>query len=130
MTEPAGYDVRVHIASSDVPLHPAAAPATQPARRVQTRLLNETVDDTNPVRPLLPDDGDRICAWVQVTGGDVYLCVSQSDASQATPAGSILPSANTGPWPVRGQGALWAAQVTAGKTCVISVSADYGSVTS
>lgn len=93
--------------------------------RVRTRFLGETVDDTNPVRPLLPDDPDRLCAWIQASGGDVVLCASQADAQQSPPAGAVLSAANTGPWPVRGEGALWAAQKTAASTCVISVTADY-----
>jgi hypothetical protein len=94
--------------------------------RVRTRFLTETVDDINPVRPLLPDDSDRVCARIQATGGDVVLCASEADAQHAPPQGSVLPSANTAPWPVRGQGAVWAAQKTPGTSCVISVTADYG----
>lgn len=124
--QPAGpVPVPVHIAgiSAEVTLG-QAAPA--PGRdRIRTRFLTETVDDANPVRPLLPDDSHRAGAQIQATGGDVVLCASQSDAQQAPPQGSTLPSANTAPWPVRGQGAVWAAQATSGDSCVISVTADY-----
>lgn len=101
-----------------------------PHDKIRTEFKTETVDDANTVRPLLPDSPDRVCAYVQVTGGDVYLCDSESKAKQAvnqsnSEVGSILPSANTAPWPVRGQGAIWIAQVTSSKTCVVSVTADY-----
>jgi hypothetical protein len=114
--------VSVHVAS--------AAPGVSLGRaragdRYRTRYLTETVDNSNPVRPLLGDDPERARAWVQATGGDVVLCASESDAGQTPPNGSVLPSANTAPWPLRGQGAVWAAQKTAASTCVISVTADY-----
>jgi hypothetical protein len=227
--------VRVHLASSDVQISQQAPP---PGRdRVVTRFLTETVDNTNPVRPLLPDDPHRVGAWLQATaaaasvnangtqtsaaagtvitsaaapagtytvswsvvltgtlaandeqnmglyvggtlvatainginagtieaqppvtvvvpaggaiiavkainlatvasvyqasfaatpaGAGVVLCASQPDAQQTPPQGSVLPSGNTAPWPVRGQGAVWAAQNTPGTSCVISVTADY-----
>lgn len=94
-------------------------------KRVVTAFGAETVDNVNPVRPLLPDNPDRICAHVQVTGGDVWLCDSESRAIQAMPLGAVLPAANTGPWPLRGQQAVWVAQHTADKTCVVSFTADY-----
>lgn len=122
--------VHVHIASADVPLvTPAAAPA--PRRRIRTRFLTETVDATNPVRPLLPESDDRVIAQLQVTGGDIYLCDSEHAAIQAvgtaaSEQGAILPSANAGPWPISGGAAIWAAQVsTATSASVISVTADY-----
>jgi len=116
------YDVSVHVAS----VAPGVALGRAPAGdRLRTRYLTETVDNANPVRPLLGDDPGRACAWIQATGGDVVLCASESDSGQVPPAGSVLPSANTGPWPLRGQGAVWAAQKTAAATCVISVTADY-----
>ncbi|MGH3121722.1 MAG: hypothetical protein ACRDND_11960 [Streptosporangiaceae bacterium] len=126
MSTPAGTQpvpVPVHLTSIGVGVQLGQPPPA--AGAVRTRFLTETVDDANPVRPLLPADDARECAWLQATGGDVYLCASESDATQATPAGSVLPSANTGPWPARGQGAVWAAQATSGDSCVISVTADY-----
>jgi hypothetical protein len=125
--DPAGEitPIPVHVTgvSAEVSLgHAAPRPGPD---RVRTRFLTETVNDTNPVRPLLPDDSDRVSAWVQATGGDVVLCASQSDAQHAPPQGSTLPMGNTAPWPVRGQGAVWAAQAAAASSCVISVTADY-----
>lgn len=121
--------VHIHVASMapEVTLGQALSPRRD---QIRTRFGTETVDDTNPVRPLLPDHPDRVCVYVQVTGGDVYLCDSESKASQAADAaasglGSILPATNTGPWPVRGTQAVWAAQVTPSKTCVVSFTADY-----
>ncbi len=223
--------VRVHLASSDLEIGAQAAPRPRPDRIV-TRFLTETVDDTNPVRPLLPDDSDRAGAWIQASGGaaaaqtggkaavaagagaaalpstasltrfdvtftaattaagtitvskvsngnytydvpvgatglsvsypgtglapsgggptvtvagvgaaitgdisvfgtlpatagDVVLCASEADAQHNPPQGSVLPAAGTAPWPVAGQGAVWAAQKTPGTSCVISVTADY-----
>lgn len=116
--------VPVHVTgiSAEVSLGQPAGPRRD---RIRTRFLNETVTDTNPVRPLLPDDPDRVIAYIETTGGDVYLCGSQSDASQSPPAGSVLPTAFTSAWPIRGQGAVWIAQKTAATTCVVSATADY-----
>lgn len=128
MTTPAGMDpvpVIVHGLSAEASASIGTPTPPRPVRPVRTRFLAETVDDINPVRPLLPADPDRVCAWIQATGGDVVLCASQPDAQQSPPQGAVLPSANTAPWPVAGQGAVWAAQKTAASSCVISVTADY-----
>jgi hypothetical protein len=89
------------------------------------------VDNSNTVRPLLPEDGERVCAYVQATTGDVYLCDSEAKANQAAGAanselGTFLPHANTAPWPIRGSQAVWIAQATSGGgSCVVSFTADY-----
>ena len=114
--------IPVHVASIAVQ---ASIGGEAPRRGLRTRFITETVDDTNPVRPLLPADPALRCAHVQVSGGDVFLCGSRGDAERPTPDGAVLPSGNTAPWPLRGQGGLWAAQKTAGTTCVVSVTADY-----
>lgn len=114
----------VHIAGVSAGVALGHAPALE-HRRVRTRFANETVNDTNPVRPLLPEDPDRIIAYVETTGGDVYLCGSEQDAKRATPTGSVLPTAFTAAWPIHGQGAVWIVQKTGATTCVVSVTADY-----
>lgn len=122
-TEAEYQAVRVEVVSM-----PPAAPhsCSGPAReKVVTRFGQETVDNSNKVRPLLPDDPDRLIAHVQVTGGDVYLCASEQDAKRTVPSGSVLPSANTAPWPLRGQQAVWIAQKTADSTCAVDFTADY-----
>jgi len=130
MTQPVNdQPVAVHVASIEAGVQLGPAPASG-RRHVRTGFMTETVDDTNPVRPLLPASPDRVSAQVQVTGGDIYLCDSEAKALQAADVagshqGSILPSANTGPWPLHGENAVWIAQVTATKTCVVSVTADY-----
>lgn len=120
-----------------VPIHVASVAAEvalsgpQRARRARTTEFGtETVNDTNPVRPLLPQNPDRVCAYVQVTGGDVYLCDSESKAIQAADTtssdlGALLSHTNTAPWPITGQGPVWVAQVTAAASCVVSFTADY-----
>ena len=116
MSEP----IPVHLTSSDVPL---ISPPKHDV--VRTEFNRATCDDTNKIQPILPDSPQRHCAYIQVTGGDVYLCDSEAKAKSTTPQGMILPSANTAPWPLYGQNAVWAVQVTGGKTCVVSVTADY-----
>lgn len=121
--------VRVHVASVSAEVALGTSPVARRARR--TAFGTETVDDTNPVRPLLPDNPDRVCAYVQVTGGDVYLCDFEAKAIQAhdtinSELGTLLPHGNTAPWPLGGTQAVWIAQVTAASTCVVSFTADYG----
>jgi hypothetical protein len=70
--------VQVHVVADSTRSQPAA-----PARRIVTRYGTETVDNTNPVRPLLPESAERIVAHIQATGGDIYLCESENKASQA-----------------------------------------------
>lgn len=123
MTTPAPIEpVPVHITGVEASVQ-LGQPAPARRRPVRTRFLAETVDDANPVRPLLPDDAARVRAWLQVTGGDVYLCESQAKAEQLQ--GSVLPAGNTAPWPAGGQGALWVAQAVAGFACTVSCTADY-----
>lgn len=120
--------VRVHVASVD---EGVAISGPQRARgRIVTAFGTETVDDSNPVRPLLPESPERVCAYVQATGGDVYLCDSEAKANQAhdtasSDLGTLLPHGNTAPWPVGGQQAVWIAQVTAASSCIVSFTADY-----
>lgn len=123
--------VPVHVTGVDVGVSMGTpAPEPAPARAVATRFGTETVDDTNPVRPILPADPDRVCAYVQATGGDVFLAASEGNAKQAQDSpnsaeGTFLSHTNTAPWPIRGTEAVWAAQVTATNTCVVSFTADY-----
>jgi hypothetical protein len=129
MTTPDVEAVKVHIQSSSVPL------ASPPRDRIRTEFLTETVDDNNTVRPLLPDAPDRVCAYIQASGGDVYLCDSKGKAVQAADTtnselGALLKaitgtSVGSGPWPIHGQGAVWIAQAVAASTCVVSVTAEY-----
>lgn len=116
--------VRVHMVADST-----KAPG-QARGKVVTRFGTETVDNANPVRPLLPDDPGRVCAWVQATGGNVYLCDSESKAIQAagqvnSGVGTFLPAANTAPWELLGSQAVWIAQVSTGTTCVVGYTADY-----
>jgi hypothetical protein len=118
--------VKIHLESVS-PEAGAALGGQAPRRRRRrmTRFGYETVDPTNEVRPILPDDPDRVIAWLSASGGDAILCGSEQDAKRATPAGSILPSANTAPWPVTGQGAVWAVQRVSTATVTVSWTADY-----
>lgn len=126
---PESYEpVHVHVAS--VAAGAQLGGAAGPAKAKATRFGTETVDNTNPVRPLLPEHDGRICAWIQATGGDVYMCDSESKAIQADGAtnsneGTFLPHTNTAPWPVYGDQSVWIAQATAGTTCVVSFTAEY-----
>lgn len=114
--------VAMHLASAA----PGVTVCGQRARKaLRTDFGSETVDDTNRVRPLLPAAPGRRIAHVQATGGDVWLCDSEAKAKAATPEGSVLPSANTGPWPVHGTNAVWIVQKTATNTCVVSFTAEY-----
>lgn len=115
--------VRVHLTGTDVPMGAGHQPGRH--KKIITKFGSETVDNTNPVRPLLPDHAGRMIAWLDTSGGDVVLCDSEAKANQATPAGSTLPGAYTAPWPVRGQQAIWAVQKTANTTCVVNYTADY-----
>jgi hypothetical protein len=131
---PAGdvQPIPVHVTGIE-PAAAAALPAPRRRRKViVTRFGTETVDDTNPVRPILPEDPGRVCAWLQASGGDVYLADTQAKASAAADTASsgeatLLPKANTAPWPVHGQQPVWAAQAAAAAACVISFTADYES---
>ncbi len=84
----------------------------------------ETVDNTNPVRPLLFPDPNRVCVSVQARGGDVWLgdserAVKQARSHPASPGAMLLP-AGAAPWPpMRGQQAVWIGQATPDKTCVV-----------
>lgn len=120
--------VNVHVASIAEGVALRTAHTGRKAR--VTQFGTETVDDNNPVRPLLPDSPERVCAYVQATGGDVYLCDSEAKANQAhdtanSDLGTLLPHGNTAPWPITGQGPVWVAQVTAAASCVVSFTADY-----
>lgn len=126
MTHPeAGYaPVQVHVVAD------STRPSARPRKALRTRFGTETVDDSNPVRPLLPDASDRECAYVQAIGGDVYLCDSEAKAKQAadqaaSELGTLLPHANTAPWPLHGSQAVWIAQVAAASSCIVSYTADY-----
>lgn len=121
-TGPAPIPVHVTGVSAEVSLG-AGAPAAPARPRLRTEFTSESVDDANPVRPLLPDKTSRVIAWVQATGGDVLLCDTEVNARQGI--GSPLPSANTAPWPLGGTQAVWIAQKTAGNTCTVSCTADY-----
>ena len=68
--------------------------------------------------------GNMNISGVMPAGG-IVLCASEADARQNPPAGAVLPAGSTAPWPVRGQGAVWAAQQAPGTICDISVTADY-----
>lgn len=120
--------VRVHLTGTDVELGGGHQPGGR--KKIVTRFGTETVDNTNLVRPLLPDAPARVCAWVQATGADVYLCDTESKAIQAAGAvnsglGTLLPHGNAAPWPLRGQQAVWIAQVsTSTSSSVVSFTAD------
>lgn len=131
MTTPAAYPkpapdlspVPVHITGAE-PGTIGGAPA-RPHKLTRTDFGSETVDDTNKVRPLLPESSRRRSAHVQATGGDVWLCDGEAKAKGGTPEGSVLPAANTAPWPIRGHNAVWIVQKTGATTCVVSFTADY-----
>ena len=128
MNEPEIKPVPIHLAS--VADGVALAGPRRAASAIVTRFGTETVDDSNSVRPLLPASDERVCAYVQATGGDVYLCDSEAKATQArdttnSELGTFLSHTNTAPWPIGGQQAVWIAQVTAASSCVVSFTADY-----
>jgi hypothetical protein len=115
--------VRVHLAGVEpgVALGAGTPPAAR--RKIVTRFGTETANDVNPIRPLLPRAEERLLAIVQATGGDVYLCDSESKAKQGL--GSLLSSSSSAPWPLLGTQPVWIAQVTGGKTCTVAFTAEY-----
>lgn len=112
--------VRVHVAGSDVPL---GAPAP-PKRTRRTVFLTVTLTADDPAQPVLPASDGRIRALVQALDADITLAATQGNAASLT--GTVVPAANTAPYPVEHDGAVYAgAGVTGTDTARVAVTAVY-----
>lgn len=113
--------VRVHLASSDIPLGAAPQPRKH-ARRTVFLTVTLTADD--PAQPVLPASDRRVGALVQALDADVTLARTQANAASGT--GTVVPKANTGPYPVEHDGPVYAgASLTGTATARVSITAVY-----
>lgn len=106
--------IRVHLASSDVPLPPAAP------KQYRTVFMTITLTADDPVQPLLPASDDREIAYVQALDNDITLGNSRGTA----PNGAVIPHTNLGPYPVKESGSVFVA-MTASTDSRVSVTAVY-----
>lgn len=112
--------VRVHLASSDVPLS-GPAPRRK-ARRSVFQTITLTSDDST--QPILPASPGRVSALVQALDADVTIAAKLSDA--AAGSGTVIPHANTVPYPVEHDGPVYAgAPLTGTNTARVTVTAVY-----
>lgn len=99
--------VPVHIASSDVPLHPA--PAAAPARRRRGLAARSyTLTATDPVQQILPLNSGRVEAWVQPLTNPITIGNSKADAAAGGNAVATLPAAGNVPFPMNTTDPVWA----------------------
>ena len=112
--------VRVHVAGSDVDLGGPAQPKR--TRRSVFQTITLTADDS--AQPILPASPARVGALVQALDADVTLAAKLSDA--AAGAGTVVPHANTVPYPVEHDGPVYVgAALTGGATARVAVTAVY-----
>ena len=117
--------IPVHVVSSSVPVK----------KKRQKRTVFNTVilTSADSVQQLLPQSDLRVCAYVQAIDNDVVLAssVSQGQAKSNTasgvpfPSGTYLPKANTAPYRIEGNEAIWVAATTTGSNTRVAVSATY-----
>ena len=102
--------VRVHVASSDVPM-------ASRSRKLVSHFGTVVLTAAIPADDLLPLDPKRVYALVQAGGNNAVICESlaeaQNAANQATglpnPIGYVLPVGNTQPTKIPGSQRMWCA---------------------
>lgn len=113
--------VQVHLVGSDVPL---GAPQPPRKRVKRTVFLTVTLTADDPAQPILPASAGRSGALVQALDADITIAGTQANA--AAGSGTVVPKANTVPYPVEHDGAVFAGADLAGaNTARVSVTAVY-----
>jgi hypothetical protein len=97
--------VRVHIASSDVPMR-----SHEPAGRIRRGLAGRsfTLTTTDPVQQILPLNINRCEGWVLPLTNDVTLYTSKADAQGGGNGGITVPAGGKVPFPVNTTDPVWA----------------------
>ena len=112
--------VRVHLTGSDVPL--GGPPPRRPARRSVFQTVTLTADDS--AQSILPASPGRVSALVQALDADITLAATL--AAAAAGSGTVVPHANTVPYPVEHDGPVYAgAPLTGTNTARVAVTAVY-----
>lgn len=114
--------VPVHVVSAAVPLT-AKTPAP-PEYYTVYNTVELTADD--PAENILPASPDRVGALVQALDDDIVITGNLAQARDAR--GTVVPMANTAPYPVTDTGPVYAGVVTALSgtgTARVAVSATY-----
>ena len=129
-----------HIDMEPIPVHVTGmaaeislAPAAPPRRRRRTEYLTVVLTADEPQQVILPASGARVGALVQaldndiVLGGDLSKVQAKNNlvASTPYPSGTLVPKANTRPWPVDDNGAVYAGATTTASSSRISITAVY-----
>jgi hypothetical protein len=129
MTDTAYEPVKVHIVA-DATKGDAAPPKRRQHRAVyQTFLLTAA----NPTECILPADEDRVSAYVQALDNDIVLGHTQGIVGNGVnmvtgapaPYGALVPHANTAPFPVDDNAAVFAGATTAASSSRVTVIASY-----
>lgn len=123
--------VKVHIASAEAGVQlGGTAEATQKGCRAVYQTVTLTAND--PVQPILPADPSREIAYVQALDNDIVIAGTRGIAGSAVnttagapPDGTVVPKANTVPYPVHDNGAVFAGVTTTGSNSRVSVAAYY-----
>ena len=115
--------IRVHLASSDVPM--AAAP-----KRLRRALKTNTFTLTsgNPTAPVLPQSDNRLEAWItsatEATPPVIYMSATQAGAAAQGGGAAQIVGSDTTPVPVNTTDAVWISAAT-GFPVTVSVWAIY-----
>lgn len=110
--------------------YPAQAPVKVP--RVETRYETFVLTSNDPAQCILPEDTNRICAYVQAIDTDIVLGQSRAMvanpvntvASVPTPFGAYIPKANTAPTRIEDSNAVFAG-LTSSTSTRVTVIASY-----
>jgi len=123
MTETAAVEpMKVHLSGSDLPL---ITPERKRCRR-GTSLRTFVLTANDPVQQILPQNTNRIEAYIQcVDDPAVAFSIHDSlaDAQAGGNAGVTVPAANTGPYPLHTNDAVWATAAGPDLPVTVSISA-------
>lgn len=114
--------VPVHVVSAAVPLG-AKTPAPPEFRVVYSTAVLSSDD---PAQNILPASPDRVSALVQALDDDIVIAGNLAEARNAN--GTVVPKANTAPYPVTDTGPVYAgvvAALTGTETARVAISATY-----
>jgi hypothetical protein len=81
------------------------------------------------VRPILPRDDSRVCAWILPIDGPIIVATSLEQAQDPTNVGGIYPSGQympAGGYPVTHREPMWACNPSTTSTCRVSVMVETG----
>lgn len=128
--------VHVHVASVADGVTVPGQP--RPGRRYRAHYETFQLTANDPVQCILPEDGDRVEAYVLALDNDIVIGTkNQVSATQNTaasvpyPIGAYVPAKTTGgsliPFPVKDCDAVYAGVTTTGSNSRVSVAAYYRS---